>query len=272
MTDLLRLARSAISVAEDAGELALKSLGENIPSRPKGRFDLQVDADIDAENEIVPRLRRLIPGSEVASEEMTAPIDWGNPSVWIVDPLDGTNNYYASIPYLAISIALRQRSKLVMAVVHDPILRYSYSACVGHGAWRGNSKLLEASLGSIDRATVSLITNYSSAGRVAGEVLLLKLNSFTRRVITLWAPAADLVRAATGHIDGVVCIRALYGDVCSGLLILAEAGGTILGPSGDRLDVTNLDPTAPVSFVASASEAIACELWLKLAPDLDIYM
>lgn len=272
MTNLRSLANSVTIVAQDAGIVALRGFGGHIRSRLKGRFDIQIDADVEAENEIVPRLRRLIPGAEVASEEMVAPVDWDRVDVWIVDPLDGTNNYYAAIPYLAISIALRHRNELVMAVVHDPILRHSYAACLGYGAWRDSQKFDSLPPRPIEQGTMSLITNYSSAGRRAGESLYLRLSTISRRVTTLWAPAADLVRTATGHIDGIVCLQALYGDVCSGLLILAESGGTILGVDGEALDVAHLDPRAPVSFVASRSSEVARELWRKLEADLSYYM
>ena len=272
MTDLRGLAISVAGVAQDAGVEALKGLGGHQRSRPKGRFDVQIDADIDAENAIVPRLKNLIPESEIASEETVAPIDWDKANVWVVDPLDGTNNYYAAIPYLAISIALRRHHELVLAVVHDPILNHSYTACLGSGARRNGQEFDSPAPRPIERATVSLITNYSSTGRRAGETLYLRLSSISRRVTTLWAPAADLVRTATGHIDGIVCLQALYGDVCSGLLILAESGGTILGPDGQHLDVAHLDPRAPVSFVASKSYRLARDLWLALEPDLRTLM
>ena len=182
------------------------------------------------------------------------------------------NNFYAAIPYLAISIALRRHRKLVMAVVHDPILNHSYTACLGSGAWRNGQEFDSPPPKPINRATISLITNYSSSGRHAGERLYLRLNSISRRVTTLWAPAADLVRTATGHIDGIVCLQAGYGDVCSGLLILSEAGGTILDRDGKYLDVAHLDPQAPVSFVASKSYQVARDLFLQLEPDLRTLM
>jgi myo-inositol-1(or 4)-monophosphatase len=271
MEDLANLASSAISIAIDAGAVAMRGLGKRVEARPKGLFDLQVDADLDSENAIVPRLRSLISGSEVASEEMTGPVNWDNPNVWIVDPLDGTNNYYAAIPYLAISIALRQHGRLTLAVVYDPVLDHSFSARIGAGAERDGQRLAGYGSRALDRATISLITNYSKAGRRAGETLYLKLNSIARRVTTLWAPAADLVRTATGHIDGVVCVNAMYGDVCSGLLILAEAGGTVLDFDGNNIDVAGLDPVGPISFVASISEHTARDLRLKMTPELSNY-
>jgi len=102
-------------------------------------------------------------------------------------------------------------------------------------------------------------------------VLYLKLNTIARRVVTLWAPAADLVRAAGGHIDAVVCVRAGYGDVCSGLLILAEAGGAIIDASGNDLSIADLDPEAPVSFIAAASRSTAVRLRDEILGDFQTY-
>jgi myo-inositol-1(or 4)-monophosphatase len=271
MTDLSILAEDVTAVAVEAGRVALQGIGDWHTSRSKGRFDVQLDADLDAEKAIIPLLRKLVPDSEISSEEMDGPVNWRKPNVWIVDPLDGTNNYYAGIPYLAISIGLRQWNKLVLAVVRDPVLGHSYSARLGVGAERDGKRLRPRPGKAIDRATVSLITDYSVAGRKAGEVLYLRLNSIARRVTTLWAPAADLVRAATGHIDAIVCVRANYGDVCSGLLILAEAGGTILDQAGGDVDVASLDPEEPISFVAAISRDTARELRKEIVQEFDKY-
>jgi myo-inositol-1(or 4)-monophosphatase len=266
--DLNSLAQGAVSAAVEAGDVALKSLGSHPGSVSKGPYDLQVDADIETEQAIVPRLKALLPGSEIASEEATAPVDWTNPSVWIIDPLDGTNNYYSAIPYMAVSIALRHHQRLVMAVVHDPVLNNSFSACLGRGAFQGN-QILHAGPGrELNRATVSLVNDYSPDGRKDGQQIYQHLNSFVRRVTMLWAPAADLVRVATGHLDAMVCINALYGDVCSGLFILAEANGVILGHDGQGIDVAHIDPATPVSFIASASRSLADQLVHRLSPAL----
>jgi myo-inositol-1(or 4)-monophosphatase len=268
--NLSRLAGGAIAVAVEAGSLALKGLGGHPQATRKGPYDIQIDTDVESEEAIVPRLRELLPGSEVSSEELDIPIDWDKPNVWIVDPLDGSNNYYAAIPYLAVSIGLRQNQRLVLAVVHDPVLGQSFSACDGMGARQGARRLHAIPRSAMDQATVSLVTNYSPEGRNAGQKLYNRLNSLVRRVTTLWAPAADLVRVATGHIDAVVSINASYGDVCSGLLILSEAGGTILSFDGAHLDVVNLDPLQPVSFIASVSDALATQLLRNLQTALDV--
>jgi myo-inositol-1(or 4)-monophosphatase len=263
------LAQEAIAVAVDAGSLAVKNLGGHPHATQKGPYDIQIDTDIEAEEAILPRLRELLPGSEVSSEELDEPTNWDNPNVWIVDPLDGTNNYYAAIPYLAVSIGLRQKQRLVLAVVHDPVLGLSFSACLGKGARQSGERLRAISRGPVSQATVSLVTDYSAKGRITGQKIYTRLNSVVRRVTTLWAPAADLVRVATGHIDAVVSINASYGDVCSGLLILSEAGGVIVSLDGAPLDVANLDPVQPVSFVASVSDAIAAELLQSVVPALE---
>jgi fructose-1,6-bisphosphatase/inositol monophosphatase family enzyme len=271
MTDLSILTQDVATVAADAGRAAMQRIADRRVSVTNGLFGVQLDAELDAERAIVPRLRALIPGSEVSSEEMVGLVDWDKSDVWIVDQLGGVNNYYAEIPYLAISIGLRRWRKLEMAVVYDPVLGHSYRACLGFGAERNGVRLGPVPGKTIDRATVSLITDHSSDGRSAGEVLYLKLNSVTRRVTTLWTPAADLVRVATGHMDAIVCVRAGYANVCGGLLILSEAGGTIFDPSGSDLDVAALDPETPVSFIAAASRSMAEELSKEIFGEFEKY-
>jgi fructose-1,6-bisphosphatase/inositol monophosphatase family enzyme len=57
MTDLSALAEDVAVVAVDAGRVALKGIGDRHTSKSKGRFDIQLEVDLDAENAIIPRLR-----------------------------------------------------------------------------------------------------------------------------------------------------------------------------------------------------------------------
>src|SRR5436190_14583635 len=100
-----------LEVAEEAaragGAIAARYFREGIAMRSKEVANLVSDADIEAERAVVEVIRRSFPGHEVLGEE-THHGDSGAEHLWVVDPLDGTNNFAHRIPHFAVSIAYWQ--------------------------------------------------------------------------------------------------------------------------------------------------------------------
>ena len=88
---------------------------------------------------LVSGLAELFPGEGVLSEEGQKQVP-GSASYWIVDPLDGTTNFAAGIPYWAISIARFEAGVPVLAILDVPPLRQRIVAIRGGGAWRNGKR------------------------------------------------------------------------------------------------------------------------------------
>jgi myo-inositol-1(or 4)-monophosphatase len=105
--------------ARAGGEVLARHLREGVEMRSKDVANLVSDADVEAERAIVAVIGRAFPGHEVLGEEAHAG-DVGAEHLWIVDPLDGTNNFAHKIPHYAVSVAYYRTGRAECGVVLNP--------------------------------------------------------------------------------------------------------------------------------------------------------
>jgi len=112
-----------LTIAEEAaragGAVTSRYFHEGIEMRSKDIANLVSDADLEAEQAIVAVIRRSFPGHEVLGEESHAG-DVGAEHLWIVDPLDGTNNFAHRIPHYAVSVAYYRGGQPECGIVFNP--------------------------------------------------------------------------------------------------------------------------------------------------------
>jgi myo-inositol-1(or 4)-monophosphatase len=71
---------------------------------------------------------------------------------WVVDPLDGTSNFAAGLPWFGVLVALLRRAQPIVRVLHLPVTGEVYGAALGGGAWRDGERITvsrEAQLGNV---------------------------------------------------------------------------------------------------------------------------
>jgi len=113
----------------------------------KGPGDVVTIADIEAERRLTADLTALLPDSQVVGEEgvsmnpdQAKALDSDRP-VWVVDPVDGTQNFADGTPCFAVMVALCRNHTVEAAWIHDPINQTSIYAVKGQGAWEGDRRL-----------------------------------------------------------------------------------------------------------------------------------
>jgi myo-inositol-1(or 4)-monophosphatase len=179
--------------------------------------------DHRAERLIVEALARQRSGDAILAEEGSSKP--GSTGVrWIIDPLDGTVNYFYGIPAYGVSIAVEVDGTIVAGAVYDGMRGAVHEAVLGHGA-RSNDIPLRCSDASI--LAVSLIGTgfaYSAARRAQQGDLVAGLLPCVRDLRRMGAAALDLCAVAGGHLDGFFEHGLQPWDRAAGLLIAAEAG------------------------------------------------
>ncbi|MHC5015140.1 MAG: inositol monophosphatase family protein [Planctomycetota bacterium] len=116
-TTELEVARRAAQVG---GDVVTSYFREGVDVRQKGGWNLVSDADVESEHAIVDVIREAFPGHAVLGEESHHD-DVGAEDLWVVDPLDGTNNFAHEIPHFAISIAYHRGGRPECGVVYSPV-------------------------------------------------------------------------------------------------------------------------------------------------------
>src|SRR4030095_76537 len=113
-----------LDAADNAARAAGKLLRENFQQRPRVKamaaHDIKLEIDVEAQELIGKLLLEEFPGHALYGEEGIVG-DQSSDHQWIVDPLDGTVNYFYGIPHFCISIALRLRNEIIAGVIYDPI-------------------------------------------------------------------------------------------------------------------------------------------------------
>ena len=122
-------------LAKQAGNLLMKDYGKTqlVKIVDRDEKGLITRADIKSNNFIVNSITHSYPSHSIHSEELQK--SKTHEFNWIVDPLDGTNNYRRGDPNFSVSIALEFRNKILFGVVYAPVLEEFYWSTLNQGAF-----------------------------------------------------------------------------------------------------------------------------------------
>ena len=112
-----------IKASEKASKVLIRDFGEveKLQVSTKGPFDFVSNADIKAEKIIIEELNKSKRNYSIICEESGSKINDDKNNFWIIDPIDGTNNFLHGIPHFAITIALKSNNEIVSGLTYDPI-------------------------------------------------------------------------------------------------------------------------------------------------------
>jgi myo-inositol-1(or 4)-monophosphatase len=164
---------------------------------------------------LVDGLQRLYPEDGVLSEEGRRVVP-STPSFWVVDPLDGTTNFAAGIPYWAISLARFEQGRPVLAVLDVPPLRQRIVAIRGRGAWRNGKRLEPPSLQARTAGCASLCS------RSIGVLQKLPDRRFPGKIRLLGVASLNLVSVAMGQTVAALEATPKIWDLSAAWLVLQE--------------------------------------------------
>jgi myo-inositol-1(or 4)-monophosphatase len=271
--------RTAVAAAEEAGALLRERVDGFIEFRGKGENgDVVSELDVEAERLIVRRLREDYPDIPVLAEEsglLEAARSGHSPWLWLVDPLDGTNNLAIGLPAYVVGVALCRNGEPVVSAVHEPHSGRTWRAYRGSGLLGPDGQQAARRPRTGDRGArkpvVAWTQGYAVRGTdpVAGAVKAV-LESRARRVLPLWAPLLGWAMLARGDIDAFVGYRPELIDLPGGLLLAREAGmkvRTLDGGAFDaRFDQYAARSDVDLSFVCAPPELMPEVLeWTRLA-------
>jgi myo-inositol-1(or 4)-monophosphatase len=184
--------------------------------------------------------------------------------LWCVDPLDGTSNFAAGIPFFSLSVALLRNGQPAVGVVYDPVRRECFWAMPGQGAWCNETRLSAIDLDLPLSQTIALIDFKRLDGALARRLAEQPPYSSQR---SFGSVALDWcwIAAARGHIY-------LHGkqrlwDYAAGSLILAEAGGHAATLSGEAVYLADITPRSVVAALDKKLFQAWCA-WLAMPQGL----
>jgi len=221
---------SVIQIAFSTGNLLNDFTDRGFSVGSKAGMEYVTEADLEAEKYLKRELTALLPGSSFIGEE-----SWdGNfpsPPMWIVDPLDGTNNYASGIPFYCVSIALVDENGPVLGCIHDPVRDETFTAMRGGGAWLNGRSI---SVSPADKLSDVILATGFPYTRTEDDLTfdLDVLKNFLGKVRGMrrcGSAALDLAYTAAGRLGGFWEESLHPWDMTAGVLLVREAGGTVTG-------------------------------------------
>ncbi len=221
---------------------------------------LVTEADLRMQAALVEALQREWPAYALLGEEMTEAeqaraLENLDSGLWCIDPLDGTSNFAAGVPYYAVSVALLRRGHVELGVVYDPSRDECFMAAHGQGAWLNETRL------SLPRSDVSLneamaLIDFKRlprelAARLASEPPYASQRSFG-------AGALDWCWLAAGRCHVYLHGKHKLWDYAAGSLIFTESGGQAVTLDGEIVFQTSLTSRT----VVAAGDAGLFREWL----------
>jgi myo-inositol-1(or 4)-monophosphatase len=212
-----------VEAAKEAGKILLKNFGKPITAKYKTEIELVTEIDVECEKKILSILKRDFPDYSVWAEE-SGQENNDSDYRWIIDPLDGTHNYFYGLPLFGVSIALAKKDKSELGAILLPISNELFTVERGKGAFL-NGKPIKVSKRQPSESLVNICSSllYSKEG---GE-MLKGLKDFVFSTRALESAVIHLSGVACGRIDALIEGNEKLGDYGVGHLLVEEAGGRV---------------------------------------------
>ncbi|MBM7770444.1 myo-inositol-1(or 4)-monophosphatase [Actinokineospora baliensis] len=248
---LSRALEIAGRLANDATDVITATAGRG--ARPvvlDTPFDWVTDTDRTLERHTRRVLTAEFPGIPVVGEEFGADVGSDESEYrWVVDPVDGTANYIAGVPWCAYSLALVDAEGPVVGVVADPYRGQIYAAARGRGM-RANGVRVQL----LDRASAAgtiVCTELARTGPWPGMGGFIERASAAHAgVRVLGSAALAVAQVALGHAAAAVLHSYHEWDVAGAVALALESGAVVLDRRGD-------DAPLPVDGLLVAAPGVA---------------
>lgn len=217
-----------IDIAKQAGQAILKlhKKDENLKFELKTDNSPLTDADLIANDIITTQLSILTPNIPILSEESPIPYEqriiWHK--YWLVDPLDGTNEFIKHSGQFTVNIALIEDHQPILGVSYAPVFKKCYYACKNHGAFCKDEtgKITQLHTRMINNSEIKIVIS-KELGINSLKLLLTKLPKYK---VSYFGSSLKLCLVAEGAAD----LYPRYGSNCewdtaAGQCIVEEAGG-----------------------------------------------
>ena len=216
-----------IKAAEKASKSIIRDFGEieKLQVSKKGPHDFVTKTDKHVEKILIEELSKIKKNYSFITEETGIIKNRDENNIWIIDPIDGTNNFLHGIPHFAISIALKSKDGLLSGLIFDPIKDEMFFAEKDKGAYLNNLRLRVSKKNSLNECLFS-----SNQEGVKFSDLNMRCSG---------SAALDLAYVASGRLDGFFHNKINLWDVAAGTLMIKEAGGIV--NDLNEFDINNID-------------------------------
>ena len=248
MTDL----ELATHAALEAGKLLRKHFGTDTVVDEASDHDIKLALDKESQELITEILLGARPGDALYGEEGLA----GNQESdrqWIVDPIDGTVNFFYGIPHFCVSIALRVAGEIVVGVIHDPMVGETWSVEKGGLAMLDGKPIQTSKRAEFAESILFVGCGKDEAALQTGIERFRRASVRARKMRMMGSAALGMAYIACGRLDAYIESRISLWDIAAGQLLVETAGGkvelTAVPGAGDAWSIVASNGVLPIEEI-----------------------
>lgn len=220
----------------EAGKVLIPRFGKAVKAQIKENISSVVtEADLEAEKKILEVLGTASLKANFITEE-TGFINHGSDYTWVIDPLDGTSNYAAGLPWFGVIIALLHHQNPVLGGMYLPVNGELYLAEEGKGAFLNGTQIRARQTDRLDEQLVAYSFDFSeSPGKTESEMNIMnKLSKQVRNIRSTNSPV-DFAYVADAKLGAAMNQTTKIWDIVVPWLMIREAGGRVTNIQGNEI-------------------------------------
>jgi myo-inositol-1(or 4)-monophosphatase len=257
----------ALEIARGAGQIAMQHFGhvERLTKTHAAATDEAVtEADRATQRYIVAGLRKRFADDGIIGEESdlgdsitNERAARGSSRVWVIDPIDGTNNFVAGFPNFAVCIGMLDGGYPALGVVYDVCRDLMYCAARGEGCWLGTRRLRCAQTPLSEASLLMMTSNCLDAAGRCPQYVQRWLSQTSWKIRVIGSAALEATQVAAGIAHGAITVNGKLWDVAAPAALVLEAGGSMTDLAGAPIFPFDLSgyAGAKVPFLAAAAAA-----------------
>jgi myo-inositol-1(or 4)-monophosphatase len=251
------LLRGAEAIASRAARTLSAMRGGTLDVARKEVRDVVTEADLASERIVIEGLRALTPDAAILSEEAGASGPAEGPR-WIVDPLDGTVNFAAGLPWFSLTLAYQENGRTRVGVLHAPAADVIVRYCEDDVATVNGRPARVSTRASLSDAVVSIVltSHFSDRDVVRTADAVRRLGAAARGVRIIVSGGLEMTLVADGQLDAFVSLKADVVSHAAAMPLVRAAGGRITRLDGSDADDEDLERV--VSNGAIHDELLEC--------------
>lgn len=219
--ELLACAVDAVTAAARHAEVNRSRRGEVMET---ARHDIKLVMDRECQDVIFDVIRSRYARHAILGEEGSSVVEC-SPYEWIVDPIDGTMNFYRGLPWWCHTVSVRSASGTLAGTVYAPELDLLYTATVDSASQCNGESIRTSSIAELSEGFLMTGVSKAPEDLMNGIDVLTKIAPQMKKTRIMGAAALDMCQVAHGRIDVFYESGIYLWDVAAGMLIVNQAGG-----------------------------------------------
>jgi myo-inositol-1(or 4)-monophosphatase len=215
-----------IRAAETAGKLLRQHFGSTLTVDEALHHDIKLALDKESQDLIANILLTARPDDALYGEEGIA----GNQNStrhWIVDPIDGTVNFFYGIPHFCVSIALRIGDEVTIGVIHDPMVGETWTIEKGGTPLLNGKPISVSPRTKLEESILFVGCGKDTDALNTGIQRFHKASLRARKMRMMGSAALGMAYIASGRLDAYVESTISLWDIAAGQLLIEAAGGKV---------------------------------------------